>query len=459
MATDQLAAPHPAVPLGGGPVDSPLLGGTGAPDYDNVLACVRCGLCLSVCPTYSVERREVQSPRGRVALIRAADEGRLPIQSGGLREHLYHCLDCRACQSVCPSGVKVGELVLAARAFSEAAHTPSVYERAIRTTALRLVLTSARRLALVTPLLWLYERVGLQALLRRTRLLHRLPLGFGLLGEMEELLPPVPLRPLHADLPEVTPAAGERHLRVGFFLGCMMSTLLRDVSAATVRVLSVNGCEVVTPRGQVCCGAPHVEEGDVEPQRRFARENVDLFEGLEGLDFIVTDCAACGAELKHYGRLLAGEPKYAERAAAFSAKVRDVSELLAGIELREPKGHLSARVTYHEPCHLAHAQGVRKQPRKLLRGILGVEFVELPESDWCCGSAGVYNITHAERASALLSRKLANVASTEATVLATGNPGCFLQLSAGVRRAGLRVRVAHTIQLLDEAYRENSKTR
>ena len=446
----------PAVPLGVGPVDNPRLGGRGAPDYDNALACVRCGLCLSVCPTYALERREVQSPRGRVALIRAADEGRLPVEAAGLREHLYHCLDCRACQSVCPSGVRVGELVLATRSAAESVHRPSAFEWAIRASALHGVLTSARSLGRFTPLLWLYQRLGISWLLRRTRLLHRLPLGLSLLGEMEELLPSIPRRPLHLDLPVVTPAVGERRYRVGFFLGCMMSALLRDVSEATVRVLSENGCEVVTPSGQMCCGAPHVEEGDVEPQRRFARENVDVFAGLTDLDVIVTDCAACGAELKGYAKLLGDDPTYAERAVAFAAKVRDISEFLADIGTRAPSGAVSARVTYHEPCHLAHAQGVRAQPRRVLRSVPGVEFVELAESDWCCGSAGVYNITHAARAGNLLSRKLANVAATRADVLATGNPGCLLQLRAGARQAGLPIRVAHPVQVLDEAYRRES---
>ena len=452
MADIRNAAPAPAVPLGVGPVDRPLLAGPGAPDYDNVLACIRCGLCLAVCPTYSVERVEVQSPRGRVALIRAVDEGRLPLGSPGFRAHLYHCLDCRACQSICPSGVKVGELVLAARAGVEASQRPSLLERAIRWLALRLVLTSAERLWLFARLLPLYQAVGLQRVIRRSGVLHRLPGGWKVLGVMEDLLPRLSRRPLHAGLPEVVPARGERRYRVGFFLGCMMSVVLAETSRATVRVLAENGCEVVTPPHQRCCGAPHAEEGDAGSQRRFARHNVDLFSRY-GLDCIVTDCAACGAETKKYGHLLADEPKHAEKAAAFSAKVRDVSEFLAGIPLRQPEGSLPARVTYHEPCHLCHAQGIRKPPREVLKAIPGVQLVELRESDWCCGSAGVYNITHAERAEKLLQRKVRNLKATQADVVATGNPGCLLQLQAGVRRAGLKTRVAHPIELLDEAYR------
>lgn len=451
--SDDLGAPPPlAIPLGREPADRPLLAGRDAPDYDNVLACIRCGLCLSVCPTYSVERREVQSPRGRVALIRAVEEGRLPLESPGFREHMYHCLDCRACQTICPSGVRVGELVLASRARVEAVHRPSFLEWAVRKIALRLVLTSAERLALFTRILRLYQVSGVQALLRRTGLLHRLPRGLGLLGTMADLLPRLPARPLHADLPPVVPARGERRYRVGFFLGCMMSTLFAETSRATVRVLTENGCEVVTPAHQLCCGAPHAEEGDSAAQRRFARRNVELFSGLD-LDYIVTDCAACGAETKRYGALLADEPAYAAPAAAFSTRVRDISEFLAEVGLRAPAGRVPAKVTYHEPCHLCHAQGIRQPPRQLLRAIPGVDLVELAESDWCCGSAGVYNLTHAGRADQILRRKLGNLRRTEADVVVTGNPGCLLQLQAGARRDGQRVRVAHPVELLDEAYR------
>lgn len=446
------SAERPVVPLGVGPVVQPLLNGIGAPDYDNVLACIRCGLCLAVCPTYNVERLEIQSPRGRVALIRAVDEARLPLSSPGFREHMYHCLDCRACQTICPSGVRVGELVLAARAQAEDVHRPSFGEWAIRTVALRLVLTSAARLAFFTRFLRLYQVVGLQAILRRTGLLRRLPRGLRTLAVMEELLPRLPARPLHEELAEVVPARAERRHRVGFFLGCMMSVVLAETSRATVRVLAENGCEVVTPPDQWCCGAPHAEEGDAASQRRFARHNVDLFSRYE-LDYVVTDCAACGAETKKYGHLLSNEPVYAARAAEFSRRVRDVSELLAEIGVRPPKVGAPARVTYHEPCHLCHAQGIRKPPREVIQAIPGVELVELAESDWCCGSAGVYNITHVERAEKLLERKVGNVAATRADVVVTGNPGCLLQVQAGVRRAGLKMRVAHPIELLDEAYR------
>ena len=439
------------------PAGRPTLVGPDAPDYGNILACIRCGLCLSVCPTYATDRVEMQSPRGRVALIRAVGEARLPLLSPGFHEHLYHCLDCRACETVCPSGVKVGELVLAARAEVEKVRRAPLAERLIKLVALRLALSSSRRLARFVAPLRLYQRLGVQRLVRATRALDRLPGGLKVLGAMEALLPPLPARPLHVDLGEVTPARGERKYRVGFFLGCMMSVMLAETSRATVRVLAENGCEVVTPKDQVCCGAPHVEEGDAAFLRKLARRNVEVFSRYD-LDYVVADCAACSAETKRYGKLLADEPAYAEKARAFSARVREISELLAEIPLRKPLAEVPSRVTYHEPCHLCHAQGIRRQPRQLIQAIPGVQLVEMRESDWCCGSAGVYNVTHAERADRILARKVRNVKATGADVVATGNPGCLLQLQAGVRQAGLRAKVLHPVQLLDQAYQAEART-
>jgi len=274
---------------------------------------------------------------------------------------------------------------------------------------------------------------------------------------MEALLPRLPSRPLRQALPVVTPARGERKYRVGFFLGCVMSLVFAEASRATVRVLAQNGCEVVTPQGQKCCGAPHAGEGDTDTLRMLARHNIDLF-GRHSLDFIVADCAACSAQTKEYAPLLRDDPAYAEKARAFSAQVRDITEFLAAIPLQEPRGQVPRKVTYHEPCHLAHAQGVRRQPREVLRRIPGLELIEMKESDWCCGSAGVYNITHPERGEEILARKLAHAAATGAQVIATGNPGCLLQLEAGLRRAGMKAQVLHPVQLLDEAYRAEGGT-
>jgi glycolate oxidase iron-sulfur subunit len=429
-----------------------LLTGADAPDYDNALACIRCGLCLSVCPTYNTDHLEVQSPRGRVALIRAVDEFRLPLESPGFKEHMYHCLDCRACQTICPSGVKIGELVLAARAELDHREPQPWLERALKRVILQWVLLRPERVEWAMVPLRLYQRLGLQRLVRASRFLNRLPGRLSVLGVMDDLLPKLPGRPLRSELAEVTPPKGERHYRIGFFLGCVMNVVYAEASRATVEVLVENHCEVVTPKAQRCCGAPHAAEGDTNTLRELARHNVDLFERLQ-LDYVVADCAACAAQTKEYAHLLRDEPAYRDRAIAFSKKVRDITELLAEIPLKVPAGAPPVRVTYHEACHLCHAQGVKRQPRKVIQQIPGIEFVEMKESDWCCGSAGIYNITHPERAAEILDRKLTNIAATNADVVLTGNPGCLLQIEAGVKRAGIKTKVLHPTQLLAEAYR------
>ena len=440
------------VPLGPGPVALPMLKGLDAPDYDNVLACIRCGLCLSVCPTYNTDHLEVQSPRGRVALIRAVDEGRLPLASPGFKEHMYHCLDCRACQTICPSGVKVGELVLSARSEIDAQEPQSWIERMLKRVVLQWVLMRPERVEWATiPLRW-YQKLGIQRLLRASGVLEKLPGGLSRIAAMEALLRSLPSRPLRSELAEVTPARGECHYRIGFFLGCVMNVVYAEASRATVNVLIENGCEVVTPKAQRCCGAPHSAEGDTRTVRELARHNIDLFGQLE-LDYVVADCAACAAQTKEYAHLLREDPNYRERAVAFSRKVRDITELLAEIPLKVPENPVPVRVTYHEACHLCHAQGVKRQPRAVIKQIPGIEFVEMKESDWCCGSAGIYNITHPERSAEILDRKLKNIAATEAEVVVTGNPGCLLQLEAGVKRSGIKTKVLHPTQLLDAAYR------
>ena len=442
----------PSVPLGLGPVAHPRLTGPDAPDYDNTLACIRCGLCLSVCPTYNVEHLEVQSPRGRVALIRAVDEGRLPLESPGFKDHMYHCLDCRACNTICPSGVKVGELVLAARAELDHQEPQPWLERFLKRVVLQWVLMRPERVEWAMKPLRLYQRLGLQKLVRASTLLSRLPGRLSILGFMDELLPNLPSRPLRSELAEVTPARGERRYRVGFFLGCVMNVIYAEASRATVNVLIENNCEVVTPKAQRCCGAPHAAEGDTNTLRELARHNVDLFEQWQ-LDYVVADCAACAAQTKEYVHLLRDDPTYHERAIAFSRKVRDITELLSEIPLTTPMGSLPIRVTYHEACHLCHAQGVRRPPRKVIQQIPGIEFVEMSESDWCCGSAGIYNLTHPERAAEILDRKLNNIAATDADVVVVGNPGCTLQIEAGMKRKGLKAQLLYPTQLLDRAYR------
>lgn len=420
----------------------------GVPTEEELTTCVRCGICLPHCPTYRELGVETASPRGRAALIKAAAEGRLP-SLGGLSKHMYLCLNDQACHTVCPSGVRVGEMVELARAELRQRCPPPLLPRLIRRAILGFALGRHSRLEALTRPLYLYEKSGLKWLVNKTRFMSLLPLS---LRRMEDYLPPLPGGPLRPKLPEVIPPRGEKRARVGFFLGCVMNLFFTPASRATLEVLSANGCEVFIPKEQRCCGAPHANEGERELAQEFARFNVELFENHE-LDAIVTDCAACGADLKNYRILLASDPSLRERAKAFSHKVEDVHRFLRRLPPRAPERELKLKVTYHDACHLIHSQGIHREPRELLKSVPGLEFVELPESDWCCGSAGTYAFTHTDISSCLQKRKMENIAATGADAVLAGNPGCLLQLEQGRRKYRVSVRVMHPMELLAEVYR------
>ena len=414
------------------------------PSEDFYLNCIRCGLCLAVCPTYREYLSETASPRGRVALARKGLEGELEL-SPNLVEQMYACFDCLACNEICPVGIRPAELALEMRAMQEHLR-PEAWKKALFGN----LIPKPGRMELATWPLRLYEKLGIRRLVYALGLRKLLP---GKLRDMEAMLPHLPPRPLRQALPEVTAAKGETRYRVGFFLGCAQSLMFAEESAASVRILARNGCTVVTPKETVCCGMPALGYGRPDLVREQARHNIELFERAQ-VEVIVTDCATCGSTLKDYGKLLADNPAWAARAAAFSSRVRDVSEFLMSIPLEKPQGRIEARVTYHDPCHLRRGQGVWKQPRELLKMIDGLEFVELPEADWCCGSAGSQLITHYETSLKVLKRKTDNLASTQADYIACGCPGCQMQLNVGVRRQGLDVQVVHPIELLDRAYNE-----
>ena len=417
------------------------------PSEDRYLNCIRCGLCLAVCPTYREYLNETASPRGRVALVRQGISGALEL-SPNLIEQLYACFACMACNEICPAGVAPADLSLSMRSFQEEL-APTRWKNML----FKELIPRPGRMELATWPLRLYERTGLRRLVYALGIRRLMPAQ---LCDLEAMLPRLPQRPLRQKLATVTKAEGQERYRVGFFLGCAQSLLFAGESAAGVRVLARNGCTVITPRQQVCCGMPATGYGRYDLVRQQASHNIALYEKAK-VESIITDCATCGSTLKDYGHLLQDEPAWAERAAAFSAKVRDISEFLMQIPLEKPQGRIEARVTYHDPCHLRRGQGVWKQPRALLQMIDGLEYTELPEADWCCGSAGSQLITHYETSLKVMNRKLDAVQSTGATIVASGCPGCQMQLNVGVRRQGLDVKVVHPVELLERAYRQADK--
>lgn len=444
----QARTPTPA--HAAGPVADRQLGLLDLPSIPELEACIRCGLCLSVCPTYRPTRVETKSPRGRIALVKSMVEGDLEPDGPNFGHHMDLCLQCMACHTVCPTGVSAGEVVAGARSYLLAAKGRSRRQRVAGALISEGMFAHYGRMERAALALRLYNRTGVQRLARRTGAVALLPRR---LRHMEALLPARIPAPLRTRLPEITPAHGERRARIAFHLTCVNNILLADASAASVRVLARNGCDVVAPRGVVCCGAPHETAGEMDVARRLARRNIALYEAL-GVDAIVSDAAACGAVMKHYGHWLRDDPQWAARAAQFSARVRDFHQYLVGLGPRPPEGVLRGTVTYDDPCHLCHAQGISAQPRALLRSIPGLRYVELKEASWCCGSAGTYNIRQPEMADTILAEKMENVRRAGAGYVASANPGCLLQLEAGMRRHGVPGRVVQVSQLLDWSYRK-----
>ncbi|HZS89989.1 MAG TPA: (Fe-S)-binding protein [Chloroflexota bacterium] len=415
-------------------------------DRQALNACVHCGFCLPSCPTYQVLGVEMDSPRGRVMQIGAVDLGDVPVQDAEFRKHMYLCLNCRACETACPSGVRYGTLVEAARANIPPA---SAGERLLRQAILGGIFKHPARVRALGTGMRAYQRLGFGRLARRTGALRLLPER---LRDLEALQPVAQGPILPRRLPALIPATGARRYRVGLITGCVMNEVFSGTNRSTAQVLARNGADVVVPREQACCGALHLHSGEKEMARSVARRMIDVFEPLH-LDAVIINAAGCGSTLKEYGHLFEPDDPYAERARAFADKVRDVNEWLAEIPFAAPSGSIRARVTYQDACHLAHAQRIRLQPRRLIQSIPGVELVELPDSDTCCGSAGIYNITSPELSMQLLERRMDRLAETGATILAAANPGCMIQLAFGVRQRGYRVEVVHPIDLLDRAYR------
>jgi len=415
---------------------------------EGVNQCVHCGLCLASCPTFSELGTEMDSPRGRIFLIKSLAEGRIGLSDSTVA-HLDLCLDCRACETVCPAGVPYGRLIEAARAEIERQRPGGAVRRAFRWLNFGLLLGRPRALRAAAGGLRLYQASGLQALVRLSGLVRLLP---GTLPAWEALLPSLPPAAERAPLPALTPAIGPRRARVALLTGCVQSIVFGAHNQATARVLARNGCDVLAPAGQGCCGALNAHGGDHARAIEMAKRTIETFEAT-GADAVIVNTSGCGAHMKGYGALLAGEPAWAARASRFAATVQDVAEFLAREPLRGPLAAVPMTVTYHDPCHVVHGQKIRRQPRDLLGQVPGLRVVDLPESDWCCGSAGIYNLTQPEMADRLLRRKVRNIEATRAEAVVTANPGCILQIEAGLRTRRLKVPVLHLVEVLDRAYR------
>lgn len=419
-----------------------------------VQQCMHCGMCLPTCPTYDATKLERNSPRGRIALMRAIADDRLEA-SKAFAEEMYFCLGCLACMTACPAGVDYAELFEHARAEVESRQLLASPRRSlIRGFTVKWLFMDHRRLTAVGRAMRLYQELGVQDLVRGSGVLKLLPKR---LRELEAMTPKVQPRFSNELISRVTPPEGPRRFTVAVLTGCAQDLIFSDVNRDTVEVLARNGCEVHTPPDQPCCGSLHAHNGEWALAQQLARRMIDLLPP-ERFDAIITNAGGCGSHLKHYAKLLKDDPAYANRAELWDRRLKDVHEFLVPAGIVPPPRRPSdtgapIRVTYHESCHLSHGQKVVTQPRQLLKAIPGIELVELPEATWCCGSAGIYNLTQPEMAGELLERKVKHIRSTGARVVATANPGCLLQVIQGCRAAGLAVRVAHPITLLAEAYR------
>jgi glycolate oxidase iron-sulfur subunit len=428
----------PSRPLAFRPVDARL-----ADEYDNMLACIRCGLCLTSCPTYVLSLHEGEGPRGRVGMARALAEGSIQV-TPDLLEHELNCLVCDACSAVCPAGVHMDPLQVVLRARLTATARPAWTERMMRSIVFRWLFADMRNFRAFARLLWLYQRLGVQWLARHLGILALLGLS-----EAERLLPPLPAS-FVVPKGQAYPGEGASPTPTALFSGCVMSTALADVDRATIRVLQRAGRTVVNPAGQMCCGALHAHAGDLGGALQLARANIAAFESAEGP--IVVNSAGCGAMLKDYAHHLRNDPDWADRASAFTQRVCDLSQALSpgALGVRQV---MPLKVAYQDACHLLHAQGISRQPRALLREVDGLELVEIDEAGLCCGSAGVYNVTNPRQSRELQQRKLDNLLKVAPDIVVTANPGCMLQLRAGMSERGSHVPVRHLAEVLDEASR------
>ncbi|MFZ2322683.1 MAG: (Fe-S)-binding protein [Ignavibacteriaceae bacterium] len=415
------------------------------PNDDILQQCMHCGMCLATCPTYDLTKLERSSPRGRIRMIRSVARGEMEL-SPLFAEEMNFCLDCQACETACPAGVKYGQMVEAARVVVDEAGLGSKFGLTLKRFALRKVVASRNGLKFVSRLLWLYQKIGLQKFVRATGLLKIFSKN---LSEIEKLSPVIADKFSDKQIKEIELPVGEVKYKTAFHFGCLMNTMFADINIDTIDVLKECGCKVVTPQDQVCCGSLMGHNGDMEFALKLARKNIDSFEKHD-YDFLISNSAGCGAFMKDYAHLLEDDPAYAEKAKRFSAKVKDITEFFAEQKPKlnfkpDPEPEL---ITYHDACHLVHAQKVSSQPRDVIKSLPGVKYTELEEASWCCGSAGIYNVVRYDDAVKQLERKMNNIKDTKAKIVLTGNPGCMGQIKHGTQKFNVDVEVLHPVTLI-----------
>src|ERR1700687_861219 len=444
-----MTEPHANTLHAANPAHASGFSGADKPSYNDYARCVHCGLCLNHCPTYKLWGLEADSPRGRIRQMVLVDQGRLPLGESFVK-HIDQCLDCRACETACPSGVEYGKLVEAARAEIEKNYPRPFFSRLARALVSRRLLPYPKRIAIVARVLRIYQSSGLQSLARATGILH----VFGL-AERERLLPPIDRKFFFSQLGRTYPAVGPHRARVALFAGCIAQVSFSALHDATIRVLTANGCEVVVPAGQLCCGALAAHAGVRDTARSLAHVNLDVFL-REDFDAVITNAAGCGSTLQEYEELFAAGTEDHAKAHALRNKMRDATEFRADLGRSAPLASLPLRVTYQDSCHLLHGQKIREAPRQLVRAIPGVELVEMAMADYCCGSAGSYNVTETQTSLDILAEKMKHARATNAPVIVTANPGCLLQMRAGATIHSTGQEVVHVIELLDRALPKNT---
>jgi glycolate oxidase iron-sulfur subunit len=417
------------------------------PDYEQLINCMHCGMCLPTCPTYELTGKEIDSPRGRIRMIKAVADGELDI-TDRFKESIDFCLDCQACVTSCPAGVEYGQLVEAAKLHVEVHNRETGQSSKIKNFVLNWLFADLRRLDFLGRLMSLYQKMGIEKILQKSGILKLIS---GKLHDMTYMAPRVSAIKGY-DFGNGN-ASNTKKIKVGIIAGCVQDVFFRDVNQDTIDVLKINGYDVVMPEKNICCGSVHGHNGELDMAKNLARQLIDIFDQA-GVDFIVLNSAGCGAYMKEYKHLLANDVDYQEKAKKFSEKVLDITEFLVMNEWRQPESNEPVSITYHEPCHLVHTQKVSEEPRTVLNNIPGIDLKELPESTWCCGSAGIYNVTRYDDSMKVLERKMNNIKKTGVSCVVTGNPGCMIQLMYGAKKYQVDIEVMHPVSLLNRAYQK-----